>query len=414
MNVLILSQYYPPEPDPKIHGLGLDLARRGHCVRVITGFPNYPHGRLYPGWRLKPWMRAPLDGLDVWRLPLYPDHSRSRLRRSLNYLSFAASASLGGPVLARGADVMWVYSSPLTIGIPAWWTGLWRRIPFVFNIHDMWPETIIATEMLEEGRIADWLEALGRFIYKRAAAITVISPGFKRLLIEKGVPKEKVHFLPNWAEEKVYRPLPRDEALAREFGFSDRFNIVFGGTMGPAQALDTVLEAAARLRDFPAIQFVLIGGGVEETRLRQKAASMNLPNVAFIGWQPEEMMPRFFALADVLLLHLRRDPLFEITIPGKTFVYLACGRPILCAVAGDTAEIVREAGAGLLCPPEDAGAMARTVRTFYAMPEAEKRALAERGRRAHLARYSRAVQVNRHEELLLRARDSAKTKISRR
>ncbi len=403
MNVLILSQYYPPEPDPKIHGLGLDLARRGHRVRVITGFPNYPQGRLYPGWRQKPWMKAPLDRLDVWRLPLYPDHSHSRLKRSLNYLSFAASASLGGPVIAGSAEVMWVYSSPLTIGIPAWWIGLWRRIPFVFNIHDMWPETLVATKMMEDGRAVRWLESLAQFIYRRAAAITVVSPGFKRLLVAKGVPEEKVHFIPNWAEEDLYRPRPRDEILARKFGLSGRFNIVFGGTMGPAQGLDTAIEAAAQLQDFPQIQFVLIGGGVDEPRLRRKAAGMKLRNVIFIGWQPAEIMPRFFALADVLLLHLKRDPLFEITIPGKTFVYLACGRPILCAVAGDTAEIVREAGAGLICPPDDPEAMARTVRTFYAMPSAERNVLAEKGRSAHLTRYSRAVLITRHEELLVQA-----------
>jgi len=408
MRVLILSQYYPPEPDPKIRALGIDLTRRGHRVQVITGFPNYPQGRLYPGWRQRLWRRMRTDGLDVWRLPLYTDHSRSQLRRSLNYLSFAVSASLLAPALSRPADVMWVYSAPLTIGIPAWWTGLWRRIPFVFNVHDMWPETVVATGMMKEGPAVRRLESLAKFIYRRAAAITVVSPGFKRLLVSKGVPEEKVYFIPNWADEDLYRPVPRDKSLAAGHGLSGKFNIVYGGNLGAAQALDSVLEAAASLQDLERVQFVLIGEGMEEARLRRKAEAMRLDNVRFVGWQPAADMPAFFGLADVLLMHLRREPLFDITIPGKTFVYLACGRPILCAVGGDTGEIVREAGAGLLCPPEDPAALAQTVRTFYSMPPERREAMGESGRRAHLARYSRAVLVDRHEELLARAAQSGK------
>ena len=262
MRVLVLSQYYPPEPDPKIHALGRDLQTRGHRVRVITGYPNYPQGRIYPGWRQRPWQRTSLDGLDVVRLPLYADHSRSAVRRSLNYLSFAASASVLAPFLSGpGADAMWVYSAPLTIGIPAWWTGAWRGIPFVFNIHDMWPETVAATGILHEGRIVRLLERLGRFIYRTAAAVTVVSPGFRRLLIAKGVPEDKVHFIANWADEEIYHPVPRDEGLAARHGLAGRFNVVYGGNIGAAQALETLLEAAARLRDLPRVQFVLIGEG---------------------------------------------------------------------------------------------------------------------------------------------------------
>ena len=408
MRVLVLSQYYPPEPDPKIHALGRDLQTRGHRVRVITGYPNYPQGRIYPGWRQRPWQRTSLDGLDVVRLPLYPDHSRSAVRRSLNYLSFAASASVLGPFLSGPADAMWVYSAPLTIGIPAWWTGAWRGIPFVFNIHDMWPETVAATGILNEGRIVRLLERLGRFIYRTAAEVTVVSPGFRRLLIAKGVPEDKVHFIANWADEEIYHPVPRDEGLAARHGLAGRFNVVYGGNIGAAQALETLLEAAARLRDLPSVQFVLIGEGVEEKRLRARASALGLDNVRFIGWQPEALMPAFFALADVVVMHLRREPLFEITVPGKAYAYLACGRPILCAVAGDTADIVRDAGAGVTCPPEDPAALARAVRALRAMPEPERRAMGESGHRAHLAKYSRAALVGRHEALLVQAARSRK------
>jgi glycosyltransferase involved in cell wall biosynthesis len=331
---------------------------------------------------------------------LYPDHSWSGLRRILNYLSFALSASSFGAALCGPADVMWVYHPPLTVGIPAWWIGLLRRIPYIFNIHDMWPETLAATGMLPSSIAAKWLGTLARFVYRRAAAISVVSPGFRRNLIEKGVPANKIHVIPNWADEDVYRPVPRDEALAAEYGLSEHFNVMFGGNIGAAQAMENVLHAAERLRDFPTVQFLLIGDGVDAARLRQIAHEGDLYNVRFIGCQPAERMPYFFAWADALLVHLKRDPLFEITIPSKTIAYLACGRPIITCTAGDAAEVVREAGAGLVCPPEDPDALAQAVRELAAMPLEQREALGQAGRQAFLQKYTRAVLMDKYETLL--------------
>jgi colanic acid biosynthesis glycosyl transferase WcaI len=185
--------------------------------------------------------------------------------------------------------------------------------------------------------VTRWVSRLARFVYHRAAAITVISPGFRRNLVDKGVPPEKIHVIPNWADEDIYRPVPRDEALAAQHNLTGRFNIVFGGNMGVAQGLQNVIEAATLLRDTPEAQFVFIGDGVEKDVLCRMVHERGLDNVRFVGRQPVREMPRFFALADVLLVHLKRDPLFEITIPSKTLAYLACGRPILGVVSGDPA-----------------------------------------------------------------------------
>jgi len=370
-------------------------------VTVITGFPNYPSGKLYSGYRVRWRQWEQRDGVRVLRLPLYPSHDRSAIRRSLNYLSFAASASALGPLFCGKADVMWVYHPPLTIGIPAWWISLIKRIPFVYEIQDMWPETVMATGMLKpSSRAIRWLGHLAQFIYRRAAALSVISPGFKQNLIAKGVPAEKIHVVPNWADEKIYRPVPADLKLAEEFGLTEKFNIIFGGNLGAAQALQNVLAAAALLCDVPAVQFVLIGDGVDEQALRKQADEQGLKNVRFISRQPAERMASFYALADVVLVHLRRDPLFEITIPGKTTAYMACGRPILCSVAGDAANMVCQAGAGLTCPPEDPAALAQRVREFYAMPVEQREAMGQAGRRAFLAHYTRDVLIGRYEELL--------------
>jgi glycosyltransferase involved in cell wall biosynthesis len=369
-------------------------------VTSITGFPNYPQGKIYPGYHQRPWQKESIDGVSIVRLPLYPDHSRSSLCRTLNYASFAASASILGPILCDSADVMWVYHPPLTVGLPAWWIGLTRSVPFVYEIQDIWPETLAATGMVSSDWILRWLGTVAQFVYRRAAAITVISPGFKENLRGKGVPAEKIHVIPNWAHEEIYRPVPYDHSLAELYGMRGRFNIVYGGNLGAAQAMHSVLAAARQLSDIPDIQFVLIGDGVDENALKRQVAEQGIENVRFVSRQPAERMPHFYALADVLLVHLKRDPLFEITIPGKTTAYLACGRPVLCAVAGEAANVVREAGAGLVCPPEEPKALAQVVREFYEMPVEQREAMGHSGRQAFLSHYSQDKLVDRYEELL--------------
>lgn len=399
MRILTLSQWYDPEPNHKGHLLANELISRGHHVTAITGFPNYPAGKVYPGYRIRWWQWEQRDSVRVLRLPLYPDHSRSVVHRSFNYLSFAASASLLGPALCGPADVMWVYHPPLTVGIPAWWIGLLRRVPFVYEIQDMWPETVITSGMLSHGVAIQLLGRLAQFVYRQAAAISVISPGFKRNLMTKGVPEEKIHVIPNWADEEIYRPVPKDPMLGERYGLVDHFNVMFAGNMGPAQALDVVLQTASIVQDMPEVQFILIGDGIDLPDLKAETELQNLGNVRFIERQPATAMPRFFAWADALLVQLRNDSLFHMTIPSKTLAYLACGRPVLCGVPGDGAALVRQAGAGLIYQPEDPVSLAQAVRTFYAMAPAAREAMGQAGRQAFLQNYTRQVLVDQYEAL---------------
>jgi glycosyltransferase involved in cell wall biosynthesis len=384
------------------------LADRGHKVLVITGFPNYPTGSLYPGTHLCFWKWDTLDGIQILRLPLYPDHSRSAVRRVFNYGSFTISAAVLGSVLSGPLDVLFAEHPPLTIGLAAWFLGRVRRVPFLYKINDLWPESVEATGMVRNPVLLKWMGRLERFVYRRAGAIAVISPGFKKNLVGKGVVPDKVHVIPHWAEESLYRPVPPEDQLARDFGMTGRFNVVFAGQLGLAQGLDVVLDAAEKLSDLANVQFVLVGDGTDAGRLRRRVEEKGLGNVRFCGRQPAERMPYFFALADALLVHLKRDPLFEITIPGKTIAYLACGRPVLCAVAGDTAEVVRDAGAGLVCPPEDPIALAQAVRELCMMPRDQREAMGQMGRRAFLANYTRALSVDRYEKLLTQVAQQGK------
>jgi glycosyltransferase involved in cell wall biosynthesis len=400
VHILILSFFYSPEPnDIKIHRLGKELVQRGHTVTAITTFPNYPLGRVYSGYRQRLWQRECIDGIQVLRLPLYPDHSRSGVRRAASYLSFAVTASVLGPMLSGSIDVMWVYQPPLTTGIPGCWISWLRNVPFVYEIQDLWPETVVATGMLANKSAIRLLDRLATFIYRRAAALTVNSPGFKQKLIGKGASADKIQVIPNWADEEIYRPLLPDQQLGEQYGLIDRFNVIFGGNMGPAQGLQTTLEAAILLQDLGQIQFVFIGDGIDLPALQAAAQRRQLTNVRFIERQPPGRMPYFFAWADALLVQLRNDPLFAITIPAKTTAYLACGRPILCAVPGDGADVIRQTKSGLTCPPEDPQALAETVRALYHMSPLEREEMGRAGRQAFLEQYRCQVLIDRYENL---------------
>ena len=400
MRVAILTQYYPPEPIPKPHELARGLAERGHEVLVITAFPNYPAGKLYSDTRLRLWQWETLDGIRILRLPLYPDHSRSVVRRVLNYGSFAVAAGLLGSVLSGPVDVMCAEHPPLTIGLAAWVIGRLRRVPFLYAVNDLWPESVEATGMVQSRRLLDYVGRLERFVYRRVAAIAVISPGVKANLFGKGVPPEKVHVIPHWADESLYRPVPPDPQLARDLGMAGRFNVVFAGQLGLAQGLDVVLDAADELSDLPDVQFVLVGDGTDADRLRQAAGQRDLRNVRFLGRQPAERMPHIFAVSDVLLVHLRDEPLFRITIPSKTIAYMACGRPVLMAVEGDAADLIRTAGAGVICRAGSGKELAGAVRRLRAMPRTALEDMGRAGRAAFLASYSRSVLFDRYEAIL--------------
>lgn len=400
MHVLILTQWYPPEPLGLMEDLAAGLKAIGHEVRVLTGFPNYPEGRIFPGYSLAPWRREERAGVAVVRVALYPEHSRSGLRRALNYLSFAATSTLLGPWLLPRPDVIFVYHPPLTAGLPAWALGRIWRVPFVLQIQDMWPETLQATGMVHSRTVLRGMGRLARWLYDRAGALCVVSPGFRESLISKGVPPQKIHVISNWADGGLCRPMAPDPDETRALGLEGAFTVMYAGNMGQAQGLESVLGAAALLGDQIPVRFVLVGDGVALPALRETARRRGLSNVQFLGRRPQEKMARLYALADVLLIPLRDEPLFRWTIPHKLFAYMASGKPILAAVAGDAADIVRGEDAGIVCPPEDPKALAAAVRALYAMPAAQREEMGMRGLRAARTQYSREVSVGRIEELL--------------
>lgn len=377
MRILILSQWFQPEPHFKGLEFAIALRDLGHEVEVLTGFPNYPGGVVYPGYCVRLMQRETMDGIVVTRAYLFPSHDQSALRRIVNYVSFAVSTTLLA-LVQRKPDVVYVYTPPMTAALAAVALRLFRRVPFVCDIQDLWPDTLAATGMVGSPRI---LAAVGwwtSFALRRATRIVVLSAGFKRRLAERGI-ATPIRVVPNWAPPDIVagaqdvpaRPAPPDGV----------FTILFAGNMGKAQALDTVIEAARILRERSArIRFVMVGGGVEVALLKERAGDLLHDTMVFHPARHPSQMADLFATADALLVHLRDDPLFDITIPSKTQAYLAIGRPILLGVRGDAAMMVEEAGAGLVFPPQDASALANVAQRLAAMPDAERAAMGAAGR----------------------------------
>ena len=399
MRILLFTQYYTPEPAFRPCDLGPSLVKRGHRVVVLTGSPCYPQGKIYDGYRAASLRWETIEDVDVLRMPVFPDHSQSTFRRTAYYSSIAAGALFAGPLLAQRFDAAFVYSPPVTLGLPAILTKWIRGVPFVYDVQDLFPESLIATGLVKNGMVLRSIEWIQRQNLSQAAAVSVISPGFKKNLIAQGVGREKIHVLPNWADEALYHPMTKDVPLSTEPELADTFNIMYAGNMGIPQSLRNAVLAAELVQDLRNVRFVFVGDGVQKAELQQEVIERKLDNVRFLASRQANEMSQLYAQAAILLLHLRKDPLFAITIPSKTIAYLAVGKPILAAVEGDAAEVVTAAGAGIVCPPDNPSELAAKVRLLHSLTELERERMGQNGRAAFLKNYTKNVLVDRFEEL---------------
>ena len=396
--VLLLTQWFDPEPTFKGLVFARELVHQGFEVEVLTGFPNYPGGKVYPGYRIQWLQREVINGVQVTRVPLYPNHDQSAIKRVLNYASFAASATMYGVFMAKRADVMYAYHPPLTVGMAAALIKLFRRMPVVYDIQDMWPDTLRATGMLNNPKALDWVARVCRWVYRRMDHIVVLSPGFKRLLLERGVPESKLSVIYNWADEAALgAPVGKVPAA---FPGADQFRILFAGNMGKAQALNTVLDAASLLQARDSrVCWVMLGGGVEVERLKAEAAKRQLANVVFLPPVPMAEVGAYLNAADALLVHLRKDPLFEITIPSKTQAYMTVGKPLLMAVDGDAADLVRQSGGGVVAESENPEALACAAEQLAAMPVDALAAMGDKAQRFYREHLALAEGVRKFSEI---------------
>jgi colanic acid biosynthesis glycosyl transferase WcaI len=400
MRILFLTQWFQPEPFIKGLPFAKALQDRGHEIEVLTGFPNYPGGKIYNGYKIRLYKRELMDGIRVNRVALYPSHDKSAFRRILNYISFSLSAYLLGPLLIKKPDIIYVYNL-VTLGPPAFLFRFLFGAKVLMDVQDLWPESVVNSKMLQNRIVLATLGMICNGVYSKADALAVLSPGFKDELMGRGLNPQKIKIIYNWCDESSMREsVPSDGGETPE---SDGiFTILFAGTMGTAQALDAVLDCAVicRKEDMP-IRFVFIGGGVDRSRLERKARDSKLENVSFLPPRPMNEMDEVFASADALIIHLKDDPLFRITIPSKTQAYLLAGKPIIMAVRGDAANLIREAEAGILCQPEDSGSIFKAIKSLYEMTAIERRNMGEAGRSYYLKFLSFREGVDRFERIMI-------------
>lgn len=399
--ILLLTQWFDPEPTFKGLVFAKELMRQGFEVEVVTGFPNYPGGKIYPGFRVKWLQREVKNDVHITRVPLYPSHDQSAIKRVLNYLSFAASSLVYCLFIASRPNVVYAFHPPLTVGLTASLISLLRRIPVVYDIQDMWPDTLRATGMINNTHALSVVAKFCHWVYRSVDHLVVLSPGFKRLLTQRGVPEKKIDIIYNWADE-IALQAPQGQ-LPVNFPKSDRFRILFAGNMGKAQALDAVLDAALLLQQRNSnVSFVLLGGGIEVDRLKNRANELLLGNVVFLPPVPMSEVGTLLKAADALLVHLRKDPLFKITIPSKTQAYMAVGKPMLMAVDGDAADLIRQSRGGVVAESENSTSLAAAAVELQKMTHAERRAMGENAQKYYRNHLALAIGVAKFAKIFNR------------
>ena len=396
-----MTQYFWPE-NFRINDLVAWLAGRGHEITVLTGVPNYPAGRFYPGYGIFRRRREYWNGARVLRVPLVSRGKAGAFRLALNYISFALSASLLGPLRLRGGfDAIFVHEpSPITVGIPAVVMRKRSRAPIFFWVLDLWPESVAAVGNVRSAWILNLLARLTRWIYAHCEKVLVQSRAFIPHALSMGVAHEKIAYLPNWAED-VFRPrVSAQPPLPLPSGF----RLMYAGNIGVAQDFPAILAAAEHLllKTETNIQWLIVGDGREAAWLRAEVVRRGLQaSVHLLGSHPPEQMPDFFAHADAMLVSLKSNPVFSLTIPAKLQAYLACGRPIVAMLDGEGAKILQESGAGWAGPAGDSATLAATVLRMARLDRAEREMMGESARRYYLEHFEREKLFYRIEAWMM-------------
>ena len=409
MKILYVSQYFPPEmgaPAARAAELARHWARAGHAVSVLTGFPNHPTGVVPAEWRSrlrKLTCHERIDGVDVFRTWLWPLPNRKAHERMRNYASFCISAALRGLTLPR-PDVIIASSPQLLVGLSGYWLAALRRIPFVFEVRDLWPESLAAVGVGNQNSLLHrTLAAIAGFLYRNSSRIVVVTPAFKDYLIDHWrVPAEKIDVVENGVETDLFAPAPQsaNEALRLKLGAASRFLVCYIGTLGMAHGLETLLDAASFLKhDNPEVLFLLVGEGAEKQRIRSIAEVRGLSNVHFLDQQPREQIPGLISASDACLVLLKKTDVFKTVIPTKMLEFMSCARPLILGVDGQARAIVEQAGAGLVIEPENSQALAEAVRKL-AGDRALGLNLGQRGREYILANFSRGETAGKYIRVL--------------
>lgn len=408
MRLGYITEWFPPEPEGAPLWIAQAMRDRGFDVGVVTGIPHYPTGKPATGYTWHTRRRETVEGFPVLRLPEFPSHDRSAIRRIGTFGSFSASSALWGSRAIAGADVCLVYSSPATAALGAMVARRRFGVPYVLMIQDLWPDSMLSSGFISSGPVNRALASVAHsFVdatYQHASHIAVISPGMRSALLKRGVPDDKISVIYNWVDEAVLTPTPSEGELRRLAGLSeDDFILLFAGNQGEAQGLDAWVSALARLSGQSDTHLVLLGDGTQRAALREQAARMDVSDrVHFLSSVPIGEIPRLTADADFSVVSLKDDPLFRMTLPSKLQAALAQAKPVICSVPGDGATLVESAGAGWVATPDNPLSISKAIRQATVAGSAEIMARGRAGRRYYEEHMSRQVGSARLAEILER------------
>jgi glycosyltransferase involved in cell wall biosynthesis len=409
MHILFLTHYFVPEnnaPAARVHAMAREWARAGHRVTVLTCAPNVPAGVVYEGYKNRLYQEEWIDGIRTARVWTYLAANRGRVRRGLNYLSYLAAAGAAGPLIRPKADVVIATSPQFFAGWAGWPVARAHGAPFVLEVRDIWPDSIVAVGALEEGRVIRALGRLEKALYDGADHIVAVGEGYRQNILRKGVAPDKVSVVTNGVDADLFTPRPPDPELRARLGFApETFVITFAGTIGMAADLVVTLDAARRLKQQGRddIAFLLIGDGAQREELEQRARAEGLGTVVFTGLVPRADLPRYLASSDACLVHFRKQELFSTILPSKFFEDAAMEKPILLGFEGEARMMLHEAGCGVAFEPSnDAELAAAAVR--LADDRAACTRMGEAGRRYVLEHFDRRLLAREYLAVLERVR----------
>lgn len=354
---MFLTDNFPPEvnaPASRTYEHCREWVNAGHRVTVITCAPNFPQGKVFPGYRNKLWQTESMNGVKVIRVWSYITANEGFAKRILDYISYMFTATIASLFVKR-ADLIIGTSPQFFTACAAYSASRLKKIPYIFELRDLWPESIKAVGAIQSSSIIRFLEQIEMFLYRKAAHVVSVTESFKRTLIERGIDGGKIDVVTNGVDLSRFRPMVKDDQLVEHYGLKGKFVVGYIGTHGMAHSLETILEAAEKVRGLEngdVFRFLFLGNGARKQALRERAERMGLDNVIFIESVPKEKVPCYWSLLDVSVIHLKKTPLFETVIPSKLFESMGMGIPVLHGVTGESAEIVEREGAGVVFEPE--------------------------------------------------------------
>lgn len=369
MHILFLTDNFPPEvnaPASRTFEHCKEWVKAGHRVTVVTCAPNFPHGRVYDGYVNRMLQNEIMEGVRVIRVWSYITANEGFIKRILDYLSYMVTATVASPFV-RNPDIVIGTSPQFFTACAAYLVSRMKKIPFIFELRDLWPESIKAVGAMQHSAVIGLLERIELFLYRKAANVVSVTNSFKKILVIRGIIENKIAVITGGVDTFRFYPRPKDQELIEHYGLKGKFVAGFIGTHGMAHALETILEAAKQMQEEgnDVLRFILLGHGAKKQDLLAKAGGMGLSNLIFIDSVSKEQVTRYWSLLDVSIIHLKKADLFQTVIPSKLFECMGMGIPVLHGVAGESAEIIKRERVGLIFEPENAADLCDNLMRLY-------------------------------------------------